>query len=204
MNKIFILITATLLFLNTEPVFSKDIFKPAKCHQPNKNNITLTLKDNIKINLPVTQKSCASSFAYSASMNDTITILAGPGPSELGLNAQHDIYITSENEPAAKYIGSIPVTANPISESKFKDVTQSGGSIFEAIYHITRNSIELDPESLELIFSDTQCILKNKDSKRCVNISGTFEKPICITNSNGKKILQEKSHCADLEKEIGQ
>lgn len=201
MNKVFSIIAAATITIPSTITLAGEPYESTGCIQT-EDSIALNLENNKKITIPASEKSCNSNFLYNTSKDGVTILLAGPNSDELGPNAQNDIYIISKNNANPKHIGSIPVAANPITRDQFKEISQVGGSIFETTYIINNNNIEIKPESLELIFADKQCILKKENSEKCVNISGTYEKPICIKNSNNRKILQNKSLCAELSKEV--
>ena len=151
-----------------------------------------------------TEKDCSSTYTYYKIPNKGIVIFAGPSGDELGLNAQNDIFIKSETGKIAKSIGSIPVASTPVNDETYVNITLSGGSVFKTIYVIKDQEIDLIPSGLELIFSDTQCIYDTSNSQHCRNMTGTFERPICIQQIDNKKILQPQETCADMEAEIAQ
>ncbi|WP_134163372.1 hypothetical protein [Pseudomonas citronellolis] len=193
-----------LLLVSFSAQAAPSIMEATCIDHSNTKRITRINIDQRVVTIDNTDKDCSSTYMYYKKSNNDTVIFAGPSGDELGLNAQNDIFIKSETGKIAKSIGSIPVASIPGNDETYVNITQSGGSVFKTIYAIKDQEIDLIPSGLELIFSDTQCIYDTSNSQHCRNMTGTFEKPICIQQIDNKKILQPQEACADMEAEIVQ
>lgn len=156
------------------------------------NDLELTIKNSRRL--------CDSYFTYEeiALPNKRCLITSWPTNEELGLNAQRDLFVAPSRKSEAVYIGAIPVDAVAISQNAYRNITQSGGLIYETIYIISESSIETKTPSRELVISDSLCVYKKESDSACQTITGTFDKPLCLYDDGKKKILKEPSSCSEL------
>lgn len=166
-------------------------------------NILLFQRDS-EFSITNPRQSCDSSFTYEDNLlpNKKFMISAWPSDENLGLNAQRDIFIAPSKKSEAIYIGAIPVDSTSIGKNTYRSVIQAGGSIYETTYLLTEKSIELKSPSKELVISDSLCIYKTESDPSCQTFTGTFERPLCIYNYSGKKILKNQLSCSELSQGI--
>lgn len=147
-------------------------------------------------------KDCDFSYIYYKSSMGDMVILVGPAEDQLGLNSQNEIFVAPAPDSIARSIGFIPVSANMDNDERFVNITQAGGSIFKAIYMIRERQLVVEPSSMELIFSGSQCIYPDGQSESCTNLMGSFKSPVCVRQIGGHKIRQKIELCADLKQKL--
>ncbi|MGL4317444.1 MAG: hypothetical protein ACRCTL_12625 [Pseudomonas sp.] len=173
-----------------------------KCQEVNEGSVKkLELSDReVRFEVSQYKNSCDQIFTYSQTTGNKnlFIIKSWPTIDEFGENAKNDIFTTLLPDKKATLIGSIPVSANYINDYTYKNLSQTGGSIYETIYIIKARSISIQQPSKELMFSGSQCIYSKKHSGTCKEITGTFENPICIYNIGHRKILAPLPDCSGL------
>lgn len=85
-----------------------------------------------------------------------------------------------------------------MQDGSYKDIQQSGGSIYESIYRIEGREVLTLTPSKELIISDEQCVYKQKSGGVCQKMRGSFKKPVCVFNYGERKVLADANECADM------
>jgi len=146
------------------------------------------------------RRSCNSRFTYEQINfpSEKWMITSLPTEEELGLNAQRELFIAPSKKSEAIYIGAIPVDAISIGTNTYRNLTQSGGSIYETVYQINESSVETKTPSRELVISDSLCVYEKESDSACQTMTGTFDKPLCLYTDGEKKILEESSSCSEL------
>ncbi|WP_153014219.1 hypothetical protein [Pseudomonas sp. EpS/L25] len=173
-----------------------------KCKEADSGNakdISLYAND-IEFTIRNSKRTCDSDFIYEEVIlpSKKWMITSWPTSEELGLNAQRDLFIAPSKKSEATYIGSIPVDATPIGTNTYRNIAQSGGSIYETVYQISESSVETKTPSMELVISDSLCAYKKENDSVCQTVTGTFDKPLCIYTDGKKKVLLELSSCSEL------
>ena len=163
-----------------------------------KNNITITLKHK-SYHLETGDKDCKVNYAYIPINDDSLIILVGPDTDELGINARNDIYLAPSDKSIAKKIGSIPVRADFVGGGTFRDIFQTGGSLFQTTYKIEGDQLTIPQPSYELVFSDSQCVYRSRTSSHCTTMIGTYNNPICVWRDNHRQTLARKENCEALQ-----
>lgn len=146
------------------------------------NGRSILLKNNeLELTIKNSRRSCGSDFTYEEATlpSRKWLITSWPTDEELGLNAQRELFIAPSRKSEAVYIGAIPVDAVAIAPYTYRNIIQSGGSIYETIYVISESSVETKTPSRELIISDALCVYKKESDSACQTIIGTFDKPLC-------------------------
>lgn len=149
-------------------------------------------------------RGCRSDYIYreaSDKPSDSV-IFSYPTSDDMGLNAQVMIFSASAKGGEANYIGSIPASASELQDGSYKDIQQSGGSIYESIYRIDGAKVLTLTPSKELIISDEQCVYKEKSSSACRKMRGSFKHPICVFNYGERKVLADANECADMSENL--
>lgn len=129
-------------------------------------------------------------------------IFSYPTSDDMGLNAQVMIFSASAKDSEASYIGSIPASASELQDGSYKDIQQSGGSIYESIYRIDGAKVLTLTPSKELIISDEQCVYKERSSSACQKMRGSFKHPVCVFNYGERKVLAGANECADMSENL--
>jgi hypothetical protein len=157
------------------------------------------LKDEV-YSLKGSERGCGSEYTYREASNkmDRALIFSAPGSDDLGLNAQNLIYAVPMGNKEAKYIGSIPASATELEDGSYKDVQQSGGSIYESTYVVGDDKISILSPSKELIISGSQCIYQKEESTSCEKMKGSFKKPLCVLNHAERKVLADAAVCSGM------
>jgi hypothetical protein len=175
---------------------------PLQCREAiAKAENTLILVDNhIEFKISDPQSTCESSFEYEylKSAAPRYLITSWPENGALGINAQRNLYIAWPDSSEAKYIGSLPVDAEVLKEGKYRRVSQEGGGIYETIYFIQDDRVNIEKPSKELVVANTECIYSHDNDDSCQRMTGTFDDPICVYSHDGEKTLTEISDCSGL------
>lgn len=195
------LLTAIIFSFATE-AYAESIYKQADCRITEPSMEVEIHAKGTPYQLNNKSKNCDNNYSFIDSGDGSLIILAGPNSDELGINAQNKVYLAPPGSRKAVDIGSIPVNADFIENKTFRDISQVGNSLFETIYTIKDREIKIAHPDHELIFSGEQCIYKNKNSKKCIPLNGTYENPICARQSGEKKVLAKKEKCSDLIENI--
>jgi hypothetical protein len=149
-------------------------------------------------------RGCRSDYVFreaSDTANDAI-IFSYPTSDDMGLNAQVMIFSAPAKGGKANYIGDIPAGASELHDGTYKDIQQSGGSIYENIYRIDGSKIVTLTPGKELIISDEQCVYKKESGGVCQRVRGSFKKPICVFNYGERKVLADASECAGMSENL--
>ncbi|MGV8889690.1 MAG: hypothetical protein ACOH2P_16960 [Pseudomonas sp.] len=149
-------------------------------------------------------RGCRSDYVYREASDEPRNsfIFSYPTADDMGLNAQIMIFAASARGGSAKYIGSIPAGASELQDGSYKDIQQSGGSIFESVYRIEGREVLILTPSKELIISDEQCVYKEKSGGVCQKKRGSFKKPVCVFNYGERKVLADANECADMKENL--
>ena len=149
-------------------------------------------------------RGCKSDYAYRASLNQSSTplIFSYPTSEDMGLNSQIMIFAASIKDGSAEYIGSVPAGASELQDGSYKDIQQSGGSIYESIYRIEGREILTLTPGKELIVSGEQCVYKEKSGGVCKKMRGTFKNPVCVINYGSRKVLANVQECSDMSRDF--
>lgn len=198
MIKFLMILTA----FSTTELHAASIYEQAVCKNQKPGNEVEIYAGSKVYHLDDKNKSCSINYSYIDSGDGSIIILAGPDSEELGINAQNEIYFAPPGRDSATNIGAIPVRSDFIDNKTFRDIAQLGGSLFQTIYKIKEGRLTIIQPSYELIFSDKQCIYNRQESKKCMPLKGTYDKPICVRQFGERKILAQIEKCAELRKEI--
>lgn len=175
-----------------------------KCQEKTTENGTdlVLTAEKTEFAIKKTQHTCESSFMYIPSSKSAAggLIIKWPEEDNLGPQAHLIIFSAPLQSSEAEEIGSIPADSNltEAENGKFQQISQEGGSIYETIYLITDSGIEIESPSRELIIDDTKCIYTHENQKDCKNITGTFNRPVCLNSFFGKKVLAPAEACSDL------
>lgn len=133
--------------------------------------------------------------------NKTI-IFSYPTSDDMGLNAQVMIFSAVAKGGKATYIGDIPASASELEDGTYKDIQQSGDSIYENVYRIESTKVVTLTPGKELIISGEQCVYKEVGSTACQKMKGTFKKPVCVLNNGERKVLADAKECMDMRENL--
>ena len=149
-------------------------------------------------------RGCRSDYVYREASDEPSgsVIFSYPTSDDMGLNAQVMIFSAPPNGGEASYIGSIPASASELQDGSYKDIQQSGGSIYENIYRIDGAKVLTLTPSKELIISDEQCVYKERSSSACQKMRGGFKHSVCIFNYGERKVLAGANECADMRENL--
>lgn len=188
-----------LLSIFSASAFAGDEEASLKCTEANSKEILLST-NGVEFTIKSPRRSCGSDFTYEgvALPNKKWMITSWPTDEELGLNAQRELFIAPSIKSEAVYIGAIPVDVVAISPNTYRNITQSGGSIYETTYIINELHIEIKSPSRELVISNSLCVYKKESDSACQTMTGTFDKPLCLYDDGKKKFLKELSSCSEL------
>lgn len=165
--------------------------------------LTLSAK-GVEFFLENPERGCRSDYAYreaSDSASNSL-IFSYPTSDDLGLNAQIMIFAAPTNGGLAKYIGSIPAGASDLEDGSYKDIQQSGNSIYESTYRIERGEVVTIIPDKELIVAGKQCVYRFKDDSACEEMLASFNSPLCVFNEGERKILAGVNECADMSQDF--
>ncbi|PMX04278.1 hypothetical protein C1X59_02375 [Pseudomonas sp. FW215-R2] len=149
-------------------------------------------------------RGCKSDYVYRTSLNESSAplIFSYPTSEDMGLNSQIMIFAASIKDGSAEYIGSVPAGASELQDGSYKDIQQSGGSIYESIYRIEGREVLTLTSGKELIISGEQCVYKEKSGGVCKKMRGSFKNPVCVFNYGSRKILANVQECSDMSREF--
>lgn len=147
-------------------------------------------------------RGCKSDYIYRVSFNQSSTplIFSYPTSEGMGLNSQILIFVASIKDGSAKYIGSVPAGASELQDGSYKDIQQSGGSIYESVYRIEGREILTLTPGKELIISGEECVYKEKSGGVCKRMRGSFKNPVCVFNYGSRKVLANVQECSDMSR----
>lgn len=183
------------------PVDHEVLCKPANPHIDSEVSLNLFFEGR-KVSFENLQRGCRSMYVYkeaSDAISDSL-ILSYPTADDMGLNAQVLVFAVSARSDLANYIGAIPAGASELPNGSYKDIQQSGGSIYETIYRIEGHKILISRPTKELIIADEKCVYRKKTGGACQKMRGSFKKPVCIFNYDERKVLIGSNECADMRK----
>lgn len=171
----------------------------------NADSASLTLSfEGGSFSLDNTDRGCRSDYIVrevSGAENEAI-IFSYPTNDDMGLNAQMMIFSAPAKGGKANYIGDIPVSASELEDGTYKDIQQSGDSIFKNVYRIEGSKVLTLTPGKELILSGEHCVYKAEGSAVCQKMRGTFKKPVCVLNKGERKVLANASECADMKENL--
>jgi hypothetical protein len=151
---------------------------------------------------------CISGFEFLPDLHSRTTGLLLAAPSELGLSAKNTVYRVSFESSAVREIGEIPASASPGKNGTYVNILQDGGSIYQTIYTVRQDRVEISSESLELVIDGTVCLapatnvrtIEAADGGDCPKmVIASFSNPICIAHNGGESRSAPRSACAALE-----
>ncbi|MGF6671307.1 hypothetical protein [Pseudomonas monsensis] len=150
------------------------------------------------------ERGCRSEYVYRESSNESGVsfIYSYPTIDDMGLNAQIMIFATSSKSGSADYIGSIPAGASESQDGSYKDIQQSGDSIYETIYRIEDREVLALAPSKELIIGGDQCVFKEKTGGVCQKMRGSFKKPVCVFNYGERRVLADAKECTEMSENL--
>lgn len=192
----------TLFFLLSQVARADGGNLSLQCREIVQGKQVIILTGNqIKFDIVDPYRTCESLFEYERLQRDdgAYLITSWPENDELGINAQRHLYIALSANSEARFVGAVPVEASVIDEGVYRSVSQVGGSIFETIYSIDNGAVSIKKPTKELIISDTKCVYAHEGSDACLDMTGTFDKPVCVYSVDEKKILADISECSDLQ-----
>ncbi|WP_095187899.1 hypothetical protein [Pseudomonas sp. Irchel 3E19] len=149
-------------------------------------------------------RGCRSDYVVretSGAANNVI-IFSYPTSDNMGLNAQLMVFSAPAKGGKANYIGDIPANASESENGTYKDVQQSGGSIYESVYRIDDSKVVTLTPGKELIVSGEQCIYKENSDIACKKMRGSFKKPVCVFNYGERKVLADTKECAGMSESL--
>ncbi|MBP5956426.1 hypothetical protein ICA16_12195 [Pseudomonas anatoliensis] len=195
-----------LLFIYSGAANSASIEHKLVCKEEGGNEaveLVLSFKEEF-FTLLGSDRGCRSEYVYRVVSGDYSVpfIFSYPISDDMGLNAQVMIFAASANDGVAHYIGSIPASASELQDGSFKDIQQSGGSIYESIYRIEGQEVLTLTPGKELMISDEQCVFKEKSGGACQKMRGSFIKPVCVFNYGDRKVLADVKECADMSESL--
>ncbi|WP_177413889.1 hypothetical protein [Pseudomonas sp. RU47] len=195
-----------LLFLYIGAARSASIEHKLLCKEVGSSEavkLVLSVKEEV-FTLEGSDRGCRSEYVYRAVPAEygAPFIFSYPASDEMGLNAQVMIFSASAKEGMAHYIGSIPAGASELQDGSFKDIQQSGGSIYESIYRIEGHEVLTLMPGKELIVSDEQCVFKEKSGGACQKMQGSFRKPVCVFNYGERKVLADAKECVGMSESL--
>ncbi|WPN57822.1 hypothetical protein [Pseudomonas sp. P9_31] len=187
----------------SDPIEHKLLCKDAGEDPDSAVGVVLSFEGGI-FSLENPDRRCKSEYVYREALDalgDSV-IFSYPASDDMGLNAQVMIFAVSAKGGEAGYIGSIPASATELEGGSYKNVQQSGGSIYESIYRISGGKVLTLTPSKELIVSGEQCVYKEKNSSACQRVRGSFKHPVCIFDDGERKVLADASECADMSENL--
>jgi hypothetical protein len=148
-----------------------------------------------------TDRGCRSDYVVreASGAENEVVIFSYPTSDDMGLNAQVMIFSALAKGGKANYIGDIPASASELEDGTYKDIQQSGGSIYKNFYRIEDFRDVILTRGKELIISGEYCVYKEIDAAVCQKVRGTFKKPLCVLNSGERKVFADMSECADMK-----
>jgi hypothetical protein len=189
-----------LLFISSTAT-ADDIDLKCQANTKEKETDLILTGEKIEFRIKNTQHTCESSFMYIPSSKDATRgiIIKWPEYENLGPQVHLSIFSALPKTSEAEEIGSVPVESNltEAENGRFKQIPQEGGSIYETVYLVKDNRIEIESPNRELIIDDTTCVYNHESQAECTNMTGTFSKPICLHSYYGKKVLAAEEMCAD-------
>ncbi|WP_426233656.1 hypothetical protein [Pseudomonas sp. TWP3-2] len=165
--------------------------------------MTLT-SESVEFFLENSERGCRSDYVFREASDraSNYLIFSYPTSDEMGLNAQIMIFAAPAYGGLAQYIGSIPAGVSDLEDGSYKDIQQSGNSIYERIYRIDRGEVVTMVPRKELIIAGKQCVYKVEGDSACEEMLGSFDSPICVLNEGERKILAAVNECADMSKDF--
>lgn len=166
-------------------------------------SLTLSFEGGV-FSLDNADRGCRSDYVARevAGTENIAIIFSYPTSDDMGLNAQVMIFSAVAKGGKATYIGDIPASASELEDGTYKDIQQSGDSIYENVYRIESTKVVTLIPGKELIISGEQCVYKEAGSTVCQRMKGTFKKPVCVLNNGERKVLADAKECMDMRESL--
>ena len=196
-----------LLSIYSGAVYSGSSEHSLICKEADQNadSASLTLSfEGESFSLDNNDRGCRSDYVVrkvSGVENETI-IFSYPTSDDMGINAQMMIFSAPAKGGKANYIGDVPVSASELEDGTYKNIQQSGGSIYENVYRIDSYKVVILTPGKELIISGEQCIYKENSDIGCEKMRGSFKKPVCVFNYGERRILADTKECAGMSESL--
>lgn len=199
-NSIRYAIAVVLLFFCTL-VLPDSAELPLQCKESvdSKGDVYLSI-EGVEYLVRNAKRQCSSEYLYRKKLGESkySMIISLPASEDLGLNAKSVIYFISQGGYEAIYVGEVPTSATELENGSYQNIVQAGGAVYETVYKLESDKITILSPGKELVIADTECVYESSADSECKNMSGTFDKPLCLLNYSGRKVLVGMKRCAGM------
>lgn len=198
---------ALAFFIYSGAAYSSSVEHSLICKEADQDSASASLALSFEggtFSLDNADRGCRSDYVARevVGAENKIIIFSYPTSDDMGLNAQVMIFSAVAKGGKAAYIGDIPASASELEDGTYKDIQQSGDSIYENVYRIESTKVVTLTPGKELIISGEQCVYKEAGSTVCQKMKGTFKKPVCVLNNGERKVLADARECTDMRENL--
>ncbi|MGY2293695.1 hypothetical protein ACW9H6_28480 [Pseudomonas sp. SDO528_S397] len=177
----------------------QEIFLKCEKHNGVEGQIDLLMGTRI-IYVKNTERGCGSEYSYEELLDEKKggVITSFPTSDDLGLSAKNIIYLVAQDGDEAVYAGEVPASATKLKPGVYEDILQSGGSIYKSVYVLDKGKVSTLYPVKELIVADSQCVYEKKNGKVCRDITGSFNRPLCVLDYGERKVKVDIAECSGM------
>lgn len=198
---------ALSFFIYSGAAYSSSVEHSLICKEADQGSDSASLALSFEggtFSLDNSDRGCRSDYVVreASGAANNVLIFSYPTSDDMGLNAQLMVFAAPAKGGKANYIGDIPASASESENGTYKDVQQSGGSIYESVYRIDDSQVVTLTPGKELIVSGEQCIYKENSDIACKKMRGSFKKPVCVFNYGERRVLADTKECAGMSESL--